>query len=125
MMAQKKGAIINIASVAGLSAYIFNAAYGAAKAGIINLTKTMAIDLARHNIRVNAIAPGYIGTPGMLQLFGSQPEAVNQIPLTRLGQPEDIVGGVVYLASDASLYVTGETIVIDGGLMSKPGLELP
>lgn len=123
MMAQKKGTIINIASVAGLSAYTFNAAYGAAKAGIINLTKTMAIDLAKHNIRVNAIAPGYIATRGILQLFGAHPEAVNQIPLTRLGQPEDIVGGVIYLASDASLYVTGETIVIDGGLMSKPSLE--
>lgn len=125
MMAQKKGTIINIASIAGLSAYIFNAAYGAAKAGIINLTKTMAIDLAKHNIRVNAIAPGYIGTPGMLQLFGAQPDVVNQIPLTRFGQPEDIVGGVIYLASDASLYVTGETIVIDGGLMSRPSLNLP
>ena len=124
MIQQKRGAIVNIASIAGINAYVFNAAYGAAKAGIIHLTKTMAIDLARHNIRVNAIAPGFIATEGMLQLFGAHPEAVKQIPLARLGQPEDIVGGVIYLASDASLYVTGETLVIDGGLAIKPSLSV-
>lgn len=124
MSSQNKGAIINIASVAGLGAYVFNAAYGAAKAAIMNLTKTMAVDLAKHNIRVNAIAPGYISTPGMLQLFDTDSESVKQIPLTRLGQPEDIASGVIYLASDASLYVTGETLVIDGGLTSKPSLIL-
>ena len=84
----------------------------------------MAIDLAKYNIRVNAIAPGYIATPGMLQLFNTRPDAVKQIPLNRLGQPEDIAGGVIYLASDASLYVTGETLIIDGGLLSKPYIEL-
>ncbi len=122
MITQKKGAVVNIASVAGLNAYVFNAAYGAAKAGIINLTKTMATDLAKYNIRVNAIAPGYIATEGMLRLFGVHQEGAKQIPLARLGHPEDIVGGVIYLASDASLYVTGETIVIDGGLTTKPSL---
>jgi len=123
MISQMRGAIVNIASIAGLYAYTFNAAYGAAKAGVIDLTKTMAIDLAKYNIRINAIAPGYIRTPGIMQLFGAQPEAVNQIPLARLGKPEDIVGGVIYLASDASFYVTGETIVIDGGLTSKTGFS--
>ena len=123
MITQKKGAIINIASVAGISAYPSSAAYGAAKAGIINLTKTMATDLAEYNIRVNAIAPGYIDTSGMSQLFSAQQGMINQIPLKRLGQPEDIAGGAVYLASDASLYVTGETMVIDGGLTSKPSLD--
>ncbi|MBM4447178.1 MAG: 3-oxoacyl-ACP reductase FabG [Chloroflexi bacterium] len=124
MIVHSEGVIVNIASVAGLNAYIFNAAYGAAKAGIINLTKTMATDLAKYNIRVNAIAPGYIATEGMLQLFGARPEATKQIPLARLGQPEDIVGGVIYLVSDASAYVTGETLVIDGGLTTKPSLGL-
>lgn len=124
MIEQGKGAIINIASTAGLNAYSFNAAYGAAKAGIINLTKTMATDLAKYNIRVNAIAPGYIATPGILQLFGDRLEAAKQIPLAHLGQPEDIVGGVIYLASDASLYVTGETLVIDGGVTIKPSFGL-
>ena len=119
MIAQKKGTIINIASIAGLNAYSANAAYGAAKAAIINLTKTMSIDLAKDNIRVNAIAPGYIATPGVQQLHFGEPDTSNQIPLARLGRPEDIVGGVIYLSSDASLYVTGETMVIDGGLTAQ------
>ena len=123
MISQMRGVIVNIASIAGLYSYTFNAAYGAAKAGVIDLTKTMAIDLAKYNIRINAIASDYIGTPGIMQLFGAQPEAANQIPLARLGEPEDIVGGVIYLASDASLYVTGETVVIDGGLTNKTGFS--
>ena len=120
MISQGKGSIVNIASIAGLRGYTFNAAYGAAKAGVIEFTKTLAIDLVSHNIRVNAIAPGYIVTPGMLQL--DKPERIQamsrHIPLGRLGRPEDIVGGAIYLASDASSYVTGETLVIDGGLLS-------
>ncbi len=124
MIDQKRGAIVNIASIAGLEAYIFSAPYGAAKAGVISLTKTMAVDLAKYNIRVNAIAPGFIATEGIIQLFGAHPEASKQIPLSRLGNPEDIVGGVIYLASDASLYVTGETLVIDGGLTIKPSLSV-
>ena len=120
MISQGKGSIVNIASIAGLRGYTFNAAYGAAKAGIIEFTKTLAIDLVSHNIRVNAIAPGYIVTPGMLQL--DKPERIQamsrHIPLGHLGQPEDIVGGAIYLASDASSYVTGETLLIDGGLLS-------
>jgi len=120
MISQGKGSIVNIASIAGLRGYTFNAAYGAAKAGVIEFTKTLAIDLVSHNIRVNAIAPGYIVTPGMLQL--DKPERIQamsrHIPLGRLGRPEDIVGGVIYLASDASSYVTGETLLIDGGLLS-------
>jgi NAD(P)-dependent dehydrogenase (short-subunit alcohol dehydrogenase family) len=122
MMNQKRGAIVNIASIAGLGAYNFNASYGAAKAGVISLTKTMAVDLAKYNVRVNAIAPGFIATEGIMQLFGAHPEAAKQIPLARLGNPEDIVGGAIYLASDASLYVTGATLVIDGGLTIKPSL---
>ena len=84
----------------------------------------MAIDLAKYNIRVNAIAPGYVAaTPEMLKLFSTQPDMINRIPLTRLWQPEDIVGRAIYLASDASLYITGETIVIDGGLTSSPSFD--
>jgi NAD(P)-dependent dehydrogenase (short-subunit alcohol dehydrogenase family) len=123
MIASRKGSIINIASVAGLFANVSGAAYAAAKAGIMNLTKTMAVELAKHNVRVNAIAPGYIATAGMLQLFSAKPDAAKQIPLACFGRPEDIVGGVIYLASDASLYVTGQTIVIDGGLTVKPSFS--
>jgi NAD(P)-dependent dehydrogenase (short-subunit alcohol dehydrogenase family) len=120
MIAQKKGAIINNASMYGLRANRANIAYGAAKAGIINLTQNMAIELAKYNIRVNAIAPGYIVTGPHHHEWAARPDVICQIPLSRLGQPEDIVGAVVYLASDASLYVTGATIVIDGGLTIKP-----
>ena len=124
MIEQKKGSIISIASIAGLRAYPNNAAYGAAKAGIISLTKTLCVDLAPYNIRVNAIAPGYIATQGMLQVQkGVSTEWMQRslafTPLSRLGQPEDIVGGVIYLASDASSYVTGQTLVIDGGLTNN------
>ena len=86
----------------------------------MNLIKTMVVNLAKYGLRVNAIAPGYIGTVGILQLFGARPEAINQIPLARLGQHGDVVGGVIYLASDASHYVTGETMVIDGGATIRP-----
>ena len=122
MIEQKNGNIISIASIAGLKGWPSNAAYGAAKAGIINFTKTLATDLAPYNIRVNAIAPGYIATSGMLQLHKGKPKEIeamiSHVPLGHLGQPESIVGGVIYLASNASSYVTGETLLIDGGLLS-------
>lgn len=123
MINQKSGSIINIASIVGVVAQPLNAAYAASKAGVINLTKTMAIDLAPYGIRVNGIAPGLIITPGTEWLY-QDPENMSQaIPLARGGRPEDIVGGVIYLASDASQYVTGETIVIDGGLLIKPPIN--
>jgi len=121
MMGQKKGNIINVASVVGFRAYSSNAAYGAAKAGIINFTKTLAVDLAPYNIRVNAIAPGFIATPGSLQLLEVDKglkAMVDRIPLGRLGQPEEVAQGIVYLASDASSYVTGQTLLVDGGAAS-------
>jgi NAD(P)-dependent dehydrogenase (short-subunit alcohol dehydrogenase family) len=120
MIGQSKGSIISITSVAGFRAYSGNAAYGSAKAGIINLTMTMAVDLAAHNIRVNAIAPSSIVTEGWLQVQKTasdhMQEALARTPLGRFGQPQDIVGGVIYLASEASSYITGQTLVIDGGL---------
>jgi 3-oxoacyl-[acyl-carrier protein] reductase len=121
MMGQKKGNIINVASVVGFRAYSSNAAYGAAKAGIINFTKTLAVDLAPYNIRVNAIAPGFIATPGSLQLLEVDKglkAMVDRIPLGRLGQPEEVAQGIVYLASDAASYVTGQTLIVDGGVAS-------
>jgi NAD(P)-dependent dehydrogenase (short-subunit alcohol dehydrogenase family) len=124
MVLEHRGVIVNIASMVGLVSNPYNAAYGAAKAGMINLTRTMAIDLAKFNIRVNAIAPGYIGTSEMAKHFDAQPNLAKQIPLSHLGAPEDIANAVVYLASDAAGYVTGSVIVVDGGLSSKPTLEL-
>jgi len=123
MREQKGGAIVSIASVAGIRAYPLNLAYGAAKAGIMNLTQTLALDLAPYGVRVNAIAPGFIATEGVLKLFGmgeeSNKEALpvtSSIPLGRLGEPEDIAHLVVYLISDEAGYITGQTMVVDGGM---------
>jgi NAD(P)-dependent dehydrogenase (short-subunit alcohol dehydrogenase family) len=117
------GTIINIASIAGLFAYSYNAAYGAAKAGVINLTQTLAKELSPYSVRVNAIAPGYIETSGMIEIFRKDPEAWQNVAertlLKRLGRPDEIVGAVIYLASNASSYVTGAVITIDGGLSSS------
>ena len=120
MMKRKAGNIINLSSVAGLGPFPRLAAYAAAKAGIINLTKTLAVELAPYNIRINAIAPGFLRTAMFLKAMPEDsPRRRAQlkcIPLRRFGSPEDIVGVTIFLASDASAYVTGETIVVDGGL---------
>ena len=125
MIEQKKGSIINISSVAGFRPYSSNAAYGAAKAGVINLTMTMAMDLAPYNIRVNSIAPGSIATEGAIQIQKADAELMQRrlasIPLGRHGQALDIAGAVIYLASEASAYVTGQTLVIDGGAATTMG----
>jgi NAD(P)-dependent dehydrogenase (short-subunit alcohol dehydrogenase family) len=111
------GSIINVASILGLSAAGQVAAYAASKAAVINLTKALAIDLARHHIRVNALAPGYFVTD-MNRTFLESPggEAVKKrIPQRRFGQPEDLDGALLLLASDASRFMTGSVLVIDGG----------
>jgi NAD(P)-dependent dehydrogenase (short-subunit alcohol dehydrogenase family) len=123
MMEQRiEGNIINIASVNALSGSPNSAAYGAAKAGIVNLTQSLAIELGPHRIRVNAIAPGVIETPGTEQWVSPEKEAeMNKaVPLGRRGKPEDVAGAAMYLASDAADYVTGVTIVVDGGIMATP-----
>ncbi len=123
MIKQKSGAIINFASRSGINAYPDNPAYGAAKAGIIHLTKSMAIELAPYNIRVNCIVPGEISTEGVkMASGGNYLDIGNQIPLGRRGEPDEILGGVIFLASAASSYVTGQTIVIDGGETIKPDI---
>ena len=112
------GSIINISSVAGIRATMNIAPYGAAKAGIINLTQVVALELAPHGIRVNAIAPGTTATERYAERYKeggfSDVEAAN--PLKRLAQPQDLGGAAVYLASDLARYVTGVVIVVDGGI---------
>lgn len=125
MMSQKSGAIINISSTSGLCANQFNAAYGVAKAGIISLTKTMAMDLAPYGIRVNAIAPGLIITPGSEETYGKPGSTIPEIPLQRGGNPEEIAAGVIYLASSAASFTAGETLVIDGGITVKNSMPSP
>ncbi len=123
MMKEKKGSIINIASVAGMTPQPLRPAYGAAKAGIINLTQTLSNIWAPHNVRVNAIAPGYIETEGEKTLMEKMPEVkeqeIRRIPMGRAGKPEEIAAGVIYLASDAASFVTGITLVIAGGFSNS------
>ncbi len=111
------GSIINVASILGLSAAGQVAAYAASKAAVINLTKALAIDLARHDIRVNALAPGYFVTDmNRTFLEGPGGEAIKKrVPQRRFGQPEDLDGALLLLASEASRFMTGSVLVIDGG----------
>jgi NAD(P)-dependent dehydrogenase (short-subunit alcohol dehydrogenase family) len=111
------GAIVNIASILGLGGAAQLAAYSAAKAGVINLTRTLAMEWARHRIRVNALAPGYIVTEiNREDLAGKVGEIlVKRIPQRRFGTPEDLEGALLLLASPASAFMTGSAVVVDGG----------
>jgi 3-oxoacyl-[acyl-carrier protein] reductase len=116
MLKQRAGSIINIGSVVGLTGNAGQANYAAAKAGLIGFSKSVAREVASRGIRVNVIAPGFIDT----DMTSAMPDAAKQallanIPLGRTGAPSDIAALVVYLASEASAYVTGQTISVDGG----------
>jgi len=117
-MKQRSGKIINIASVVGLIGNAGQANYAASKAGIIGLTKAVAKELASRNICVNAVAPGFIQTAMTDNLPDKAKEALmNVIPLARLGQPEDVARVVRFLSSDATNYITGQVIHVDGGMV--------
>lgn len=113
------GSIINVASVAGLSSAPMQGIYGMTKAALISMTRTLAFELGPSRIRVNAIAPGLVETRFAGALV-SNPDIVDRIvgrtPLGRYAQPSEIAGGALYLASDAASFVTGHTLVIDGGM---------
>ena len=118
MMKKRSGRIINMASVVGLIGNKGQANYSASKAGLIALTKSVAKELGSRNILVNAIAPGYIETEMTDAMTSEAKTALNAlIPLERLGKPEDIAAAVVFLASDQASYITGQVLVVDGGMV--------
>ncbi len=123
MIGQKKGNIINISSAAGIRAYPGYSPYAAAKAGIINFTRTLAAELAPYYIRVNCIVPGSVETEAATSRRGTGRERAERagIPLGRVAQPEDVALTAIYLASDASDYLTGETIEVKGGPYTRKG----
>ena len=117
MMKRRWGRIVNMASVVGIMGNKGQANYAASKAGLIGLTKSVAKELASRNVLVNAIAPGFIETAMTAAMPAEAREAlIKEIPTERLGQPGDIAGAVVWLSSDLAAYVTGQVIVVDGGL---------
>jgi 3-oxoacyl-[acyl-carrier protein] reductase len=118
MMKQRQGAIVNIASIVGVMGNAGQANYSSSKAGLIGLTKTMARELAPRNITVNAIAPGFIDTE-MTRVLDEKikDKLIEQIPLSRLGLPEDIAHSVVFLVSSSSSYITGQVLNVNGGML--------
>jgi 3-oxoacyl-[acyl-carrier protein] reductase len=118
MMKRRSGRIINMASVVGITGYKGQANFAASKAGLIALTKSVAKELGSRNILVNAVAPGLIETDMTAAMTGEARTAMAaQIPLERMGKPADVAGVVAFLASDFASYITGQVIVVDGGMV--------
>jgi 3-oxoacyl-[acyl-carrier protein] reductase len=118
MLGQREGKIINIASIVGVIGNAGQVNYSASKAGVIGLTKTLAKEFASRNIQVNAVAPGFIDTEMTQKLNEQQREALlNVIPMKRIAKPQEIAAVVVFLASPASSYITGQVLNVDGGLV--------
>ena len=118
MMKRRWGRVINIASIVGITGNKGQANYAASKAGLIGLTKSVAQELASRNILANVVAPGFIETDMTAAMTPEAKAAMSgTIPLARLGTPADVAGAVVFLASDAASYITGQVLVVDGGMV--------
>jgi len=121
MTASGGGTLVFVASVSGLSSAPRHAAYGAAKAALVALVKSLAVELGPHGVRANAVAPGVVWTPRVSALLGEEGRKRNSAntPLGRVALPSDIAGAILFLVSDLASYVTGQTLVVDGGVGQK------
>jgi NAD(P)-dependent dehydrogenase (short-subunit alcohol dehydrogenase family) len=123
MLKQGGGAIVNTASIAGLLGFTGAAAYVAAKHGVVGLTRTAALEYAQKNIRVNCVCPGVIRTPMVERALDggglTEGDVIMAEPIGRMGRPEEIAAGVLWLLSDASSFVTGHPLTIDGGWVAR------
>ncbi len=119
MMKQRGGRIVNVSSVAGVAGNAGQANYASAKAGLIGFTKTIAREMASRNITCNAVAPGFVPTDLTKALLKQMEETIlKQIPLGRFGTVEDVANAIAFLASDEAAYITGQVIVVDGGMVT-------
>ena len=126
MAGRGQGAIVAIASVSGLRSAPLHGPYGAAKAGLMSLVRTLAIELAADHVRVNAVAPGAVLTPRVAAMMSDErrAESAASIPLGRLATPDDIAHAVAFLSSDLASYITGQTIAVDGGATAQFPLSM-
>ena len=119
MMKQRAGRIVNVSSVAGVAGNAGQANYASAKAGLIGFTKTVAREMATRNITCNAVAPGFVDTDLTHGLLKQMEETIlKQIPLGRFGSVEDVANAIAFLASDEASYITGQVLVVDGGMVT-------
>src|SRR3989454_10275632 len=120
MMKQRSGRIVNVSSVAGVAGNAGQANYASAKAGLIGLTKTVAREMAVRNITCNAVAPGFVATDLTSALIKQMEDTIRkQIPLGRFGTVEDVANAIAFLASDEASYITGQVLVVDGGMVTS------
>jgi NAD(P)-dependent dehydrogenase (short-subunit alcohol dehydrogenase family) len=121
MLARGGGSIVNVTSIAGEVGIPTSPAYSASKGGLANLTRVLALEWAEHGVRVNAIAPGWVRTPMGSRALAPEyyPSTIGQVPMGRIAEPDELVGPVLLLASDAASFVTGAVLPVDGGFLAR------